>query len=64
MKALITYIPSMQAVFEKLRAVFGSHCAAARALGIEPSYYRALRRGRRPLAKRMEEFLRMKAQAL
>jgi plasmid maintenance system antidote protein VapI len=54
----------MQAVFEKLRAAHGTHSAAARALGIEPSYYRALRHGRRPLTKRMEEFLRMKVSAL
>lgn len=54
----------LQNAFEMLRARYGSHCAAARSIGIAKDHYRAMRNGRVPIPERTAGYILFKAQEL
>lgn len=51
-------------IFEFFHTLFGSHTAAADYLGINRSYYRDLRNGRKPICPKMTELLQLKFESL
>lgn len=53
---------TLEEAFYALKERYGSHSAAARALGINTSYYRDIRNGRACPSERLQEFLIYKAQ--
>lgn len=53
---------TLEEAFDALKNRYGSHSAAARALGINTSYYRDIRNGRANPSDRLQEFLIFKAE--
>lgn len=53
---------TLEEAFDALKDRYGSHSAAARALGINTSYYRDIRNGRASPSDRLQEFLIFKAE--
>lgn len=53
---------TLEEAFDALKNRYGSHSAAARALGINTSYYRDIRNGRANPSVRLQEFLIFKAE--
>ena len=50
--------------FEALRVHYGSHCAAARNIGIAQDHYRAMRNGRVKIPQRTADYIILKASEL
>ena len=48
---------NLNEAFEKLALKYGSHTAAAEAIGYTPEYYRMLRNGRADVNKRAENYI-------
>lgn len=54
----------LKKIFEAMLKRYGSHVAAAKALGIDKDYYRAMRNGRTNISKNMAFIIKVRSATL